>query len=171
MPPSLLDRLTTDSFHLSVGFTHTPSYTRRALQRSIDVRRIACALRFGEISEKEIREFVESITAKFKSGKRLDDDLALAAIAVVLEMRSSEFAEEYLHDLSRLRLAEMATSIGVACECLMRRYTRPKHQNKKFSFPSDSAIPPGAFVSSSRSWSDGTRPRSGVPYPSVTEAV
>ena len=107
MTSLLLNRLKTDAFDCSIGFHHTPSAVRRRLLMSRDVRHLAAALRFGAITENMIRELVSSIMSEFSRGRRLPNDLALAAIAVVLELAPTDFAEEYLHDLARLKLAEM----------------------------------------------------------------
>jgi hypothetical protein len=53
-----------------------------------------------------------------RRGECFPHDLALAALAVALEYRPTPFAKEYLRDLSRLRLAEMSTSVRLAQECL-----------------------------------------------------
>ena len=49
--------------------------------------------------------------------------MALAALAVVLERRTTEFAEEFLLDLAKLKLAEMPLCIRVARECVKHRMT------------------------------------------------
>jgi hypothetical protein len=131
-----LERLKTDEFHFSIGFHHSPGALRRKLLISPDVRRLAGALRFGAITERMISDFVSSVMSEFCKGHRLPNDLALAALAIVLELRPTDFAEEYLHDLARLKLAELSTSINVARECLKNRCSVPKHQAKSFTFPS-----------------------------------
>jgi hypothetical protein len=117
----LLEQLTKDDFHISIGFIHAPASVRRALLRSNDVRWVAMALRYGLITEEMIREFTSRVMGEFAKGQRLPNDLALAALAVVLERRPTSFAEEYLLDLARLNLAEMVVSIAIARECLSNR--------------------------------------------------
>ena len=58
---------------------------------------------------------------EFSKRRRLPNSLALAALAVILEHRATDFAEEFLHDLSRLRLSELSAAIYVARECLKNR--------------------------------------------------
>ncbi len=128
MPAGLLDSLTTDSFHDSVGLCEIPPILRRTLQRSPLVQQIARALRSGEITETTIHEFASSVTAEFSKGQRLPNGLALSAIAVILEHRVTDFAEEFLHDLSRLRLSELGSATYVARECLKNRYLLPKNE-------------------------------------------
>lgn len=142
--------LKTDEFNFSIGFHHTPAVVRRRLLMSPIVRHVAAALRFGAITEAMLREFVGSIMSEFTAGRRLPNDLALAAVAVVLELRPTDFAGEYLHDLVRLRLSEMTVSIFVARECLKNRCSVPKHQTKTFVFPSASRPPRELRVSMQR---------------------
>ncbi len=167
----LLESLKEDGFDLSIGFIHTPAAARRALQKSVAVRRIALALRYGAITENMLREFVSSIVGGFSQGRRLQHDLALAAIAVVLERRPTDFAEEYLHDLARLKLTEMSTSIFVARQCLKGRYSMPKHQAVSFAFPSKNRPIHRALTAAPRRWSDGLRPRSAIRYPKCAGAA
>ncbi len=147
MIPPALALLKTDEFNFSIGFHHTPAVVRRKLLTSPFVRHVAGALRFGAITEGMLREFVASIMSEFTRGRRLPNDLALAAIAVVLELRPTEFAGEYLHDLARLRLSEMTGSIFVARECLKNRCSLPNHQAKTFAFPSGGRLPSELRVS------------------------
>jgi hypothetical protein len=141
-----LERLKTDEFHFSIGFHHSPSAVRRKLLVSPDIRRLAGALRFGAVTENMISDFVSSIMSEFCRGHRLMNDLALAALAIVLELRPTDFAEEYLHDLARLKLPEMSTSINVARECLKNRCSVPKHHAKSFTFPSNDNPPIAPWV-------------------------
>jgi hypothetical protein len=70
-----------------------------------------------------IRVFISSVMSEFSKGHLLPNDLALAALAVVFELRPTDFAEEFLCDLARLQLPEMTTSILVAREYLRNRYS------------------------------------------------
>lgn len=165
MMPTLLDRLTDDEFHLSLGFMHTPAAIRRALLRSPDVKRLAAAIRYGLIHEDVIGRFVGSVTGPFEKGRRLPDDLALAALAVVLERRPTAFAEEFLHDLSRLDLTEMRLSIGVARECLANRYSLPKHQARSDVFPrATQSAPARPCAVMPRGWGLVRTPRTAARY-------
>jgi hypothetical protein len=129
----LLDELTSDSFVLSVGFLSTPGTLRRFLLRSREVREVREALRQGAIDEDVIRAFVSRLLTGFRVGVRFEHEMALAALAVVLERRTTDFAEEFLLDLAKLRLAEMPLCIRVARECLKHRVTIA--QNKAKIFP------------------------------------
>ena len=56
-----------------------------------EVREIREALRQGAITEETIREFVSSLLAGFRVGQRFEHEMALAALAVVLERRANRF--------------------------------------------------------------------------------
>ncbi len=128
----VLERLKSDEFALSVGFLCTAGPLRRFLRKTEDVAGIQRALRQGAITEETIRSFVSDLMSDLRRGERFPHELPLAALAVVLEMRSTEFAEEFLHDLSRLRLAEMSLCIRVARECLRHRVSLPQNSGKVF---------------------------------------
>src|SRR5271166_2085536 len=114
----LLEKLLTDDFSDSVGFILPPAPMRLVLLRHKDVTAVKAALRHGELTETMIRDFASALASEFLKGQPLRGDLALAAIAVVLEHWPKDFAEEYLCHLARLELPEMATSLRVARECL-----------------------------------------------------
>ena len=65
----------------------------------------------------------------------LANETGLAALAVALETCPHEYAEQYLHDLAKLRLAEVGTAIRVARECLRERYLRPRTETRSFAYP------------------------------------
>jgi hypothetical protein len=124
----LLEYLLTDDFGDAVGFALPPAALRLVLHRQRPVRDIAAALRHGQVKEAEIRNFASALATEFHNGVPLRGDLALAAIAVVLEHWPTDFAEEYLCHLARLQLPEMGTSLRVARECLKNRYVLPRNQ-------------------------------------------
>ncbi len=171
MTSPLLDRLKSDDFNFAIGFLHTPATVRRGLLQSPFVRHVAAALRFGSITEGMLRKFVSSIMRDFSAGHRLRNDLALAALAVVLELRPTDFAEEYLHDLARLGLAEMSTSINVARECLKNRCSVPKHQAKSFTFPAHAKPHIRFLMHKERQWGAGRTPRFVLQYSECTGNV
>ena len=129
---TLLDQLTSDSFVLSAGIIATPEALRHFLLRSKEVRQVRDALRQGAITEETIREFVSSLMKDFRVEKRFEHELSLAALAVVLERWATNFAEEFLLDLAKLKLAEMPLGIRVARECIKQRLTMPQNTGKNF---------------------------------------
>jgi len=107
---------------------------RRVLQASPYVRNVSDALYTGGITAEALREFASSVVGGFSVGRRLSNDLALAALAVVLEHRQSKLADEFLHDLAGLQLAEMSMSIRVARECLKHRCASPRNLFRTFDY-------------------------------------
>jgi hypothetical protein len=130
----------------SLGFVLPPAAMRIALQRSPTVREIAKGIRRGEISEQAVRTFVNSLASEFQVGKPLPGDFAFAALAVALEQIPADYAEEFLCDLARLRLAEMTTSIRVARESLKYRYLLPKNEVRTCKYPATKFIPTQTLV-------------------------
>jgi hypothetical protein len=102
------------------------------LLRSQEVRDIRAALQQGAITEETIHEFVSSLMKAFQVGRRFEHETALAALAVALERRSTDFAEEFLLDLARLKLAEMPICIRVARECIREARKIARNARKNF---------------------------------------
>ena len=134
MTPQSLNQLTREEYSANLGFFHSPRVMRKALQNSADVQRVATDLSRGIITEELIRQFVSTLVDKFIPGERFADDLALAALAVVLELRETDFSEDYLFGLARLKLAEIPIGIQVARECLKNRHSMPKNEVRAFRF-------------------------------------
>jgi hypothetical protein len=121
MRAEILRALQSEEFTASVGFLLPTPALHQVLSRSPLVRDITKALAAGELTEDAIREFVESLMSDLQQGQHLPHDLALAALAVSLEHHPGPFAEEFLHSLSQLKLAEMSVSIRIANECRRHR--------------------------------------------------
>jgi hypothetical protein len=121
MTVQVLERLKSEEFALSAGFLSTAGSLRRFLQRTEEVTAIRESLSQGAITDGTLRSFVSDLMGDFRRGERFAHELALAALGAVLEMRPTEFADEFLHDLSALRLSEMSLCIRVARECLKHR--------------------------------------------------
>lgn len=142
MSTGVLEQLKSEGFALSIGFLSTPNAVRRFLARRNEVLAVKEALKQGAVTEAGIRRFVSSIVQGLQVGKRLPNELALTALAVVLETRPTDFAEEFLHDLSRLELAELSLCIRVARECLRHRTTIARNKTKAFSpWKAESPVP------------------------------
>lgn len=134
MTHPVLSRLFSEEFFLEVGFLLPPAALRRHLQRLRWVRSIHVAVRLGAIRGEHVRAFATEATRDFRPGELLANEAGLAALAVALESCPYEFAEEYLHELARLRLAEVGTAVRVARECLRARYSRPKTEARRFAY-------------------------------------
>ena len=141
MSARVLDQLTSEEFAVSVGFLSTASALRRFLARSKEVADIRDALRQGAITEETLRRFVSSLLQEFRPGERFQHELAVAALAVALEQRGTDFAEEFLRDLSRLQRNEMGLCTLLARECLKQRTSLTKDRGKVFVLGHDDQIP------------------------------
>ena len=112
------------TLHELAGFSVNSDALRILLCRLPEVEIVSKSLRSEEVSELSIRKFVQEVLEDFQSGESLFGDIALAAIAVVLEpiqLFPESFAEKYLRDLSRIQLAEINISPRVANACLRAR--------------------------------------------------
>jgi hypothetical protein len=124
---NLLERLQSDDFQVPILFAPTPLAVYKMLLREPLVLELRRDLAQGAITDSVVREFVVYLMKDLHRGQRFPHDVVLAAIAVAMESRATEFAEQYLTDLAKLRTAEMALSIRVARECLKNRVgTRSK---------------------------------------------
>lgn len=146
---SVLECLKSDEFAISAEAIATPEALRRHLLRSQEVRDIREALRQGAITETSIRTFVSSLMREFIAGKHFPHEMALAALAVALERRPTDFAEEFLLNLAKLKLAEMPMCIRVARICVKQRtsLTRTIGKSQSFfnRFPISSEWTPGCI--------------------------
>lgn len=121
MSIEILESLKSDEFAISVAFLDTPAVLRKALLRTREVWAVREALRQEAITDDTIRRFVNGLLRDLHRGERFAHELAISALAVVLETWSTKFADEFLRDLAKLRLAEMSSCVRVACECLKNR--------------------------------------------------
>jgi hypothetical protein len=141
MSAVVLEQLKSDDFFMRAGCLSTPIALRRVLSRAPEVASLQRALKQQAISEETLRQFVSWLLRDLRLGERFPHDLAIAALAVVLERRATDFAEEFLRDLSRLKLAEMSISIRVARECLKVRGSMTHSTFKHFPSPGNGEQP------------------------------
>jgi len=93
----------------------------------------------GSFSEVEIRDFVQGLLKEFKFDEKFYYDLTLATIAVAFEKCYTNFADEYLYDLSKLELTELKIASDIAKVCLMEKEKLPLtiYKNDKYEYDSD----------------------------------
>src|SRR5687768_8742705 len=100
--------LTTDEFIASIGAVSSPKALRKHLMQCAEVQAVRKALADGLITEATIERFTDELMDDFVRGTHFPHELALAALAVALETRHTDFAENYLLDLARLmKIAEV----------------------------------------------------------------
>ncbi len=148
MGAKVLEDLKSDEFELSVGFLSTASALRRFLGRTGEIAAVRQALKEGAITEDTIRQFVSVLTRDVCIGSRLPYEIAIAALTVALETRTTDFAEEFLRDLSSLELAEMSLCIRVARECLKHRANIAHRESRVFRLQPDEASVPFSVIAS-----------------------
>lgn len=126
MSRNSLQRLLTDDFLASIGVVSNPSALRRTLLKNEHVIELRQAMTLSKTSERSVREFCDLLYRDFERGAQFPHELALAAVAVILEDRRTEFAEEYLLDLARLNIQEMSLAPRVARECYAHWRSLPR---------------------------------------------
>lgn len=115
-----LKHLLSPEFEASV-VASTPRTLRIRLGRTDGVRALRQRYIEGTLTDRDLREFVNETLSKFAGCDAFPHQLALAAIAVILEPYFTEFAAEYLRDLARVRSARFAIASRVARLALDRR--------------------------------------------------
>jgi hypothetical protein len=131
----VLQVLGTDEFSDGIGFVLPPAPMRRVLQTDPRVRALESALRYHQVREAELREFVGCLLSEFRPGDSFRYDIALAALAVAMQHWRHPVAEEYLLDLARVDRPEFRCSFRVARECLKARYAFPRTQVRISRYP------------------------------------
>jgi len=129
----VFEDLTSDEFVISVGLVSTPEALRRFLLRSHAIHSIRESLRQGVITDETIRQFISSLMKEFSVGQRFVHEMALAALVVALERRPTNYAEEFISDLAKLRLAEMPLCIRIGRECRKHRKTLAQNKGRSSS--------------------------------------
>lgn len=127
-----LEQLASDGLQSVFGSVSTAQALLRSLRRSPAVRQVQQALESEQLSDSDVRAFVANLLHAWSPGRLFPHDVALAAIAVVLERRFTDFADEYLHDLARLNAPEVPKATRVARLCLEARRSSSQHVANRF---------------------------------------
>ena len=130
MTKRLFSRLGSDDLHDAIICYSTPAAIRRVLNRRLEIIDIRMALQNGSLTDDEIRQRIVELMQGFHPGERFAGDLELAALAVAVERRSTDFAEEFLRDLASLRLRELILSAGIARLILHTRRDLAKNESR-----------------------------------------
>ena len=130
---SLLQRIKSDDFIFSIGYEMPPKAIRYILVRTEECKQLRDAYCSGNLSEVELRRYIQSLLGKFVSDEKFSYDMTLSLVAVALEPLYTRFAEEYLSTLANLELSEMPLSIRVAKFCVQKRQQRPNNIYRKSS--------------------------------------
>ena len=114
---SLLQKIKSDNFIFSIGYEMLPKAMRYLLVRTEECKQLRDAYRSGNLSEAELRGYIQDLLREFVSGEKFSYDMTLSLIAVALEPFNTPFADEYLTTLADMELSEMPLSIRVAKIC------------------------------------------------------
>lgn len=99
----------------------TAEALRAFLQYRFEVVSLRKAVEAGEITPTDIKEYVDELLRSFSTGTKFLYEIDLAAISMALETFPGPFAQEFLEDLSRLKIQELPLAPRVARLCLTRR--------------------------------------------------
>jgi hypothetical protein len=141
MSHPILEELRSDEFAIRYEIIATPTALRSALLKAPEIRELKEAIDRGEIKETQLREFVGCLSGDFRPGHHFPHEMALAALAVTMEARMTDFAYEFLRDLSAIQIREMFLSPLVAGLCLKERCRFPFTKTAQMYFD-----PPGVSL-------------------------
>jgi len=119
----LLERITTPDFEITL-VAATPGILRKMLLRKREVVQLRELYATGSFSDQQIESFVTELLEAEGSRKRFPYQVALAALATVLEDYFSKLAKEYIENLAGVRASSFSTAAGVARESLAARRLR-----------------------------------------------
>lgn len=94
---------------------------RALLRDRPEVVAVRRALMAGELTTGEVAAFVRATLRRLSPGKKLTEEVAVAAVAVALESLPGKFAVEFLENLAALRVQELPLAPRVAALALARR--------------------------------------------------
>jgi hypothetical protein len=124
----VLERLCSPEFLFQFAAASTPQAIRDIIRRSDEFRLLREKYESGTIPDTGLKNWVNELLLTFWIGEVFENEIALCAVAVLLESYSTDFAEEYLSSLSKLQAPELSLAMGVANRCLrIRSQITTKH--------------------------------------------
>lgn len=129
---SILNKIKSEDFIIDLGYQLPARPMHKVLSERSETLMFRESYQNGSIEEQEIKNFVYDLLKDFKYGENFYNDLTLATIAVALEKCYTDFAKEYLYDLSKLELTELKLAAEVAKVCLMERERYPSNLYKHY---------------------------------------
>ncbi len=136
MSIEILDRIASVEFEAEV-VASTPSVLRELLRRRCEVIELRERYDCGFVADETLRGFVGSLLERGARCARFPYQIALSAIAVMLEDRFTAFANEYLSDLARIRSDRFSMASRVAHLCLRARKSATQNAHRVFRPVSD----------------------------------
>lgn len=146
MSSEILERIASVEFEAEI-VASTPRVLRELLRRSRDVIELRERYDGGFVADETLRGFVDLLLERGASCARFPHQIALSAIAVMLEDRFTAFAGEYLSDLARIRSDRFSMASRVAHECLRARMSATQNAHRVFPPVSDISDLPLTFSS------------------------
>jgi hypothetical protein len=124
--------LSSDDFQTVFGLISSAEGLYGALRRSPQVAEVRAFLTTGRLDDDQLRSFVAELLEAWSPNHLFPHDIALAALAVVLESRFTGFADEYLLDLARLRSPQIPKATRIAQLCLAARTASAHTKIRRF---------------------------------------
>ena len=115
-----LEQLLAPDFEAQV-VASTPRVLRLLLRRSRTVLELRKRYDEGALPDESLRRFVNELLRHHTDPDSFPYQIALAAIAVLLEDRYCQFSDAYLIDLARVKTGRLSTASRVARLCLKAR--------------------------------------------------
>ncbi len=126
-----LEQLLAPDFEAQV-VASTPRILRLRLRRSRTVRELRKRHDEDALPDDLMRGFVNGLLRRYTDPDSFPYQIALAAIAVLLEDRYCLFSEAYLIDLARVKTGRLSTASRVARLCLKARLQRTTNETRIF---------------------------------------
>ncbi len=120
----ILDDLRALALDCRVSSISTAEGLRAFLGFRPEVIEFRRALDAQVLDDGDLRGFVSELLGQFVRGTRFPDESVLAAVAVAIETLPAQFAEQFLEDLARVRIAELPLAPRVARLSLRERHNR-----------------------------------------------
>lgn len=121
--PKELQDICSDGFALQLAALSALAAIKWVVRRTREYQSLKTAFQQGTVEEHGIRRTVSLLLEDFRAGMKFEHEAALIALAVLFEEVSSIVGEEFLKDLSRVRLAELQLASLVAQQSLQSKRT------------------------------------------------
>jgi hypothetical protein len=119
-----LNNLRNLSLDATLSTISTAEGLRSFLSSRPEVIDLRHALDAQAIDSDDVHSFVSELLGHFRRGTRFGEEPVLAAVAVAVETLPAPFAQEFLEDLARVRVAELPLAPRVARLSLRERDKR-----------------------------------------------
>ena len=129
---TILERIKSTDYIFSLGVQLPPKAMYKILKNENETNILRILYQSNALTDIEIKEFVNDLLKEFRYGEKYFYDLTLASIAVALEDCYTNFADEYISDLSKLSQTELKTSTEIAKICIEKRLASVQNHIRVF---------------------------------------